>query len=61
MGKPRDDRSKDLFQPALEEIIDMGHALCGWPRDRLGLSGLALQRGLPGQASRRCRHGWWRG
>src|SRR4029450_9690291 len=27
MGKPRDDRSKDLFQPALEEIIDMGHAL----------------------------------
>ena len=27
MGKPRDERSKDLFQPALEEIIDMGHAL----------------------------------
>jgi transposase, IS5 family len=27
MGKPRDDRSKDLFRPALEEIIDMGHAL----------------------------------
>jgi IS5 family transposase len=27
MGKPRDERSRDLFQPALEEIIDMGHAL----------------------------------
>jgi len=27
MSKPRDERSKDLFQPALEEIIDMGHAL----------------------------------
>ena len=27
MGRPRDDRSKDLFQPALEEIINMGHAL----------------------------------
>jgi IS5 family transposase len=27
MGKPRDERSKDLFRPALEEIIDMGHAL----------------------------------
>jgi len=27
MGKPRDDRSKDLFRPALDEIIDMGHAL----------------------------------
>jgi transposase, IS5 family len=27
MGKPRDARSKDLFRPALEEIIDMGHAL----------------------------------
>src|SRR4029453_15644216 len=29
MGKPRDDRSKDLFQPGLEEIIDMGPALVG--------------------------------
>jgi len=27
MGKPRDERSKDLFRPALEAIIDMGHAL----------------------------------
>jgi hypothetical protein len=26
MGKPRDDRSKDLFRPALDEIIDMSHA-----------------------------------
>src|SRR5215831_16807147 len=27
MGKPRDERSKALFRAALEEIIDMGHAL----------------------------------
>jgi transposase, IS5 family len=27
MGKPRDERSKDLFRPALDEIIDMSHAL----------------------------------
>jgi IS5 family transposase len=27
MGKPRDDRSEDLFHPALEEIIDTGHML----------------------------------
>jgi transposase, IS5 family len=31
MAKPRDDRQKDLLQPALEEIIDLGH-----PLDRLG-------------------------
>jgi transposase, IS5 family len=27
MGKPRDERSKDLFRPALESIIDLGHPL----------------------------------
>ena len=27
MAKPRDDRQKDLLRPALEEIIDLGHAL----------------------------------
>jgi len=27
MGRPRDDRQKDLLRPALEEIIDMGHPL----------------------------------
>ena len=27
MSKPRDDRQKDLFRPALEQIIDMGHPL----------------------------------
>jgi hypothetical protein len=25
MSKPRDERQKDLFQPALDQIIDMGH------------------------------------
>jgi len=35
MGKPRDDRQKDLLLPALDQIIDMGHPLvrwCGWRR-----------------------------
>lgn len=27
MGKPRDNRHKDLFRPALDEIIDLDHAL----------------------------------
>jgi IS5 family transposase len=27
MAQPRDDRQKELFRPALEEIIDMGHPL----------------------------------
>jgi IS5 family transposase len=27
MSRPRDERQKDLFQPALDRIIDMGHPL----------------------------------
>jgi len=27
MSKPRDERQKDLFRPALEQIIDVGHPL----------------------------------
>ena len=27
MSKPRDNRHKDLFRPALDEIIDLGHPL----------------------------------
>jgi len=27
MSQPRDDRQKELFRPALEEVIDMGHTL----------------------------------
>jgi hypothetical protein len=27
MSKPGDERQKDLFRPALERIIDMGHPL----------------------------------
>jgi transposase, IS5 family len=29
VARPRDDRQKDLLQPALEEIIDLGHPLVG--------------------------------
>jgi hypothetical protein len=27
MSKPRDERQKDLFRPALEQIIDMGQLI----------------------------------
>ena len=27
MAKPKDERQKDPFRPALEQIIDMGHPL----------------------------------
>jgi hypothetical protein len=27
MARPRDERQKDLFRPALDRIIDLGHPL----------------------------------
>ena len=36
MAQPRDDRQKELFRPALDQIIDMGHPLA-----RLYASGLS--------------------
>lgn len=27
MGKPRDERQKDLFRPPLEAIVNLGHPL----------------------------------
>ena len=33
MGKPRDDRQKDLFQPPLDRIIDVGHPLVRLARE----------------------------
>lgn len=27
MGRPRDDRQKDLLRPALDQIVDLGHPL----------------------------------
>ena len=63
MGKPRDDRSKDLFRPALEEIIDMGHALVRLAKRSIGAfsTSASARSARPGQVSRRCPHGWWRG
>jgi hypothetical protein len=29
MAQPRDDRQKEVFRPALDQIIDMGHPLAG--------------------------------
>ena len=39
MSKPRDERQKDLFRPALDQIIDMSHPLARLavdPPDRRG-------------------------
>ena len=33
MGKPRDNRQKDLLRPALDEIIDLGHPLVRLARE----------------------------
>jgi IS5 family transposase len=33
MSKPRDDRQKDLLQPPLDEIIDLGHPLARLARE----------------------------
>jgi transposase, IS5 family len=33
VAKPRDDRQKDLLRPALEEVIDLGHALVRLARE----------------------------
>ena len=56
MSKPRDERQKDLFRPALDQIIDMGHPLVRLAEEidwsfldgaRLGLSGGPGQPPLP--------------
>ena len=39
MSQPRDDRQKDLFRPALDRIINMGHPLV-----RLGQQIVVLSR-----------------
>ena len=53
MSKPRDGRHKDLFRPALEEIIDLGHPLVRLAReiDWSFLDGRfsSVCRGGPGQ------------
>jgi IS5 family transposase len=50
MARPRDDRQKDLLRPALEEIIDMGHAL-------VRLAGLIDWQFLDGRFGSVCRAG----
>ena len=63
MARPRDDRQRDLFRPALEAIIDMGHPL-------VRLAGKIdwdfLDRRLgevyaPGDGQPPLPIGWWRG
>jgi hypothetical protein len=53
MGKPRDERQKDLFRPALARIIDLNHALA-----RLAelIDWDFLDTRV--QDSRRCHRGW---
>ncbi|MDB5618907.1 MAG: putative transposase [Tardiphaga sp.] len=59
MSRPRDDRQVDLFRPALEEIIDLGHPLVRLAAEldwELSAHGSAQCIG-PGPGSRRCRRG----
>ena len=53
MSKPRDERHRDLFRPALDEIIDLGHPLARLAReidwDFLDERFSALYRSGPGQ------------
>lgn len=49
MSKPRDDRQVELFRPALEQIIDLGHSLVRLAGElELGDSGEALLIPYPG-------------
>ena len=45
-GEARDDRQKDLFRPALEDIIDLDHPLVRLAGEIIGRFSTA---GLPGQ------------
>jgi IS5 family transposase len=59
MSKPRDERQKDLFRPALEQIIDMGHPLARLAReiDWGFLEERFASACTTGPASRPCRPG----
>jgi len=64
MGRPRDDRQRDLLQPALDQTIDMKHPLV--LLSALGSIGTFSTAGSapsarPGRASQACRPGWWPG
>jgi hypothetical protein len=40
VSQPRDHRQDDLFRPALEKIIDLGHhpgPWCGWRGQSIGI------------------------
>ena len=60
MSKPRDERHKDLFRPALDEIVDPGHPLVRLVQE-IDCSRRAFQLGVPvgPGGSRRYRRGWW--
>ena len=51
MSQPRDDRQKELFRPALDQIIDLGHPLVRLAAEiDWGFLDRTLQRGLPARA-----------
>lgn len=47
MSRPKDERQKDLFRPALEAIIDMRHPMVLLAGDGLGVSGAVAGGRLP--------------
>jgi hypothetical protein len=63
VARPRDDRQKDLLRPALEEIIDLDHALVRLARaiDWGFLDQRFAASARPVRVSSACRPGWWRG
>ena len=59
MAQPRDDRQKELFRPALDQIIDLGHPFTRLAR-QIDWGFLDRQLGgaiSPAPAIRRCRSG----
>jgi len=59
MSKPRDERQKDLFRPALDQIIDMSHPLVRLAQ-QIDWAFLESRFGLvyePGVGGRPCRRG----
>ena len=50
MSKPRDDGQAEMFRPAHEQIIDLGHPLVRSSRSSIGSFWDAVWRGIPSGA-----------
>ena len=61
MGKPRDNRQKDLLQPVLDEIIDLGHPLVrlAWETARIVPWGIIPGYGRRGDRMSKSNRAVW--